>query len=175
MPLPEVALEKKDRKPKAGKDRRRWTKVGFGKYAGKTLPQVVLIDPDWFFWAVENKVFDTPDLQAEAAEVYRKAMRIRIHQPDSVVEYVVPGHIGKLTDVVVVPVAELREDFVEGVHEGWFDLYLPRLISPYDKTGNKIMLRAIRHYVFGNEKARLTKARCEAFFDDDSNFTTSNP
>jgi len=27
-----------------------WTTVPFGKHQGKTLPQIVIDDPDWFFW-----------------------------------------------------------------------------------------------------------------------------
>jgi hypothetical protein len=34
-----------------------WTTIDFGKHSEKTLPQVILSDPDWFFWATHNKVF----------------------------------------------------------------------------------------------------------------------
>jgi hypothetical protein len=27
-----------------------WTTIPFGKHQGKTLPQIVIDDPDWFFW-----------------------------------------------------------------------------------------------------------------------------
>ena len=27
-----------------------WTTFPFGKHRGKTLPQIILDDPDWFFW-----------------------------------------------------------------------------------------------------------------------------
>jgi hypothetical protein len=29
-----------------------WSAVPFGKYAGKTLPEIVVRDLDWFFWVV---------------------------------------------------------------------------------------------------------------------------
>ena len=32
------------------------------------------------------------------------------------------------------------------------------------------MVQAIKRYVFGNAKTRLTRERCEEFFDDDKNF-----
>ena len=37
----------------------KWTVVNFGKFKDKnlTLPQIVLQDPDWFFWAVGEGVF----------------------------------------------------------------------------------------------------------------------
>jgi len=28
-----------------------WSTLPFGKHKGKTLPQIVFADPDWFFWA----------------------------------------------------------------------------------------------------------------------------
>jgi hypothetical protein len=31
-----------------------WTTVNFGKYTGKTLPQIVLADPNYFFWLAEK-------------------------------------------------------------------------------------------------------------------------
>jgi hypothetical protein len=61
-----------------------WSKLEFGKHDGKTLPQVVLSDPDWFFWAIDNGVLDhtPPALRAEAKDVLRKATRIKIAKPD---------------------------------------------------------------------------------------------
>ena len=42
-----------------------------------------------------------------------------------------------------------------------FDLSVPRKIAPYDKMGGKIVVRALKHYVFGSENARLTRERRE--------------
>ena len=28
----------------------RWSAVPFGKYKGKTFPEIIVRDPDWFFW-----------------------------------------------------------------------------------------------------------------------------
>ena len=55
-----------------------WTVVQFGKYRGKTLPQIIFTDPDWFFWAVENDTFKSAALKAEASDIRRKATRIKI-------------------------------------------------------------------------------------------------
>ena len=35
-----------------------WTIVNFGKYKGKTLPQIMFIDPDWFFYLMEQNAFE---------------------------------------------------------------------------------------------------------------------
>jgi hypothetical protein len=60
-----------------------WSKLTFGKHDGKTLPQVILTDPDWFFWAIEKRVFDNwPALRVEANDILQKARRIKIPKPD---------------------------------------------------------------------------------------------
>ena len=46
-------------------------KVDFGKHKGKTLPQILCSDPDWFFWAMENNVFRNKGaLQSEAKDLH---------------------------------------------------------------------------------------------------------
>ena len=34
-----------------------WTPLNFGQYSGKTLPHILLTDPDYFFWAHGEDVF----------------------------------------------------------------------------------------------------------------------
>ena len=29
-----------------------WSAVPFGKYKGKTFPEIIVRDPDWFFWVL---------------------------------------------------------------------------------------------------------------------------
>ena len=57
-----------------------WTKLWFGKkHKGKTLPQIMFKDPDWFFWAIEKGVFKNKGkLGEEAWEIYQKARKIKI-------------------------------------------------------------------------------------------------
>src|SRR3979411_2700750 len=54
-----------------------WTTLKFGTHAGKSLPQIVISDPDWFFWAVACGVF-TGTLAAEAEDLVDKATAIKI-------------------------------------------------------------------------------------------------
>ena len=58
-----------------------WSLFKAGKYAGRSLPQILFLDPDYFFWAVEKKVFQGR-LAAQAAELARKARHIKIPKPD---------------------------------------------------------------------------------------------
>jgi hypothetical protein len=34
-----------------------WKTLDFGKYAGRTLPEIIVSDADWFFWARKKDVF----------------------------------------------------------------------------------------------------------------------
>src|SRR3954465_784050 len=53
-----------------------------GSYAGKTLPEVLFTDPDWFFDALENGKFQQfqEELVEEAGVLARKARNIRIRK-----------------------------------------------------------------------------------------------
>jgi hypothetical protein len=50
------------------------------------------------------------------------------------------------------------------------DLGIPRRIKSYDKLGCKNMISSFKFALFGNGSARMSKRRCESFFDDAQNF-----
>ena len=54
-----------------------WTIVNFGKHKGKSLPQIIFKDADWFFHLYENDYFNGT-LAQEANELYRRARSIRV-------------------------------------------------------------------------------------------------
>ena len=56
-----------------------WTTLLFGKHWGKTLPQVILNDPDWFFWILPELY---GQLKREADDLARKASKIKIPRKD---------------------------------------------------------------------------------------------
>ena len=62
----------------------KWETLNFGKHRGRTLPQVVLSDPNWFFWAVSKGVFDGRlefEANAEALEQRARNIKIRKRRP----------------------------------------------------------------------------------------------
>ena len=69
--------------------------INFGKHNDETLAEVVLKDPDWFFWAAQNAAFDTRSwLTSEAYELNYKARNITIPRSDPQnwrVEYILSG------------------------------------------------------------------------------------
>ncbi len=154
----------------------RWTEVWYGKHSGRTLPEIVLRDPDWFFW-VMDKGGPGGIPSEEAAEIDAKARSIKL--PDGihgeqVVSYLEGAYDHKLHGVELVPRdrplhvgsgKEHRSDFI--------DLSLARKLCSYDKTGGKKLVTFLKEKVFGNSCHYLTRERCEAFFDNDNNFGVS--
>ena len=150
-----------------------WTTLNFGKHAGQTLPQVVLSDPNWFFWVVSKRVFDgRPEFEAEADALESRARNIRIpkrHPKEWAVEY-----------------RWDRDDRFLGFHfveaKGSFEAplssRLPHLDLAYVRRGYihdirdcRQLIRDFRFLYF--EGLNLTKGRCEQFFDNERNFTKS--
>ncbi|MGA2224169.1 MAG: hypothetical protein ABSH41_07000 [Syntrophobacteraceae bacterium] len=51
-----------------------------GKHTGKTIPQIIFNDPDYFFWAIDKKTFFRGELAAQSLDLHLKATQIRIPQ-----------------------------------------------------------------------------------------------
>ncbi len=139
----------------------------FGRYKGKTLPQIIVRDLDWFFWALPKLYGKLAD---EAKELARKVRSIKI--PKS-----------KRAKLVVEYQFEMEPrfcgfSFVKAVsphYTRWttrlpyLDLSWPLRRKKYDKRSGRIMIQDFRIHYFGKRK-RLTKDRCEEFFSNDRNF-----
>jgi len=155
----------------------KWTKLVFGRHEGQTLPQIMFTDPGWFFWAHMNKTFKGK-MANEAHLIYARSTNIRIPQPPNeewIAEYAFDLKSGKLCDVTLVP--KDHPNFVRSrftMRKPVLDMGIPFAVSGYDKLGNKILVDAIRGYVVGREVRKMTKERCEAFFDDLTNFVAAD-
>lgn len=152
-----------------------WMELDFGKHEGKTLPQVLFSDPDWFFWAVETGVFKKRMyLKSEVEKIFNRATRIKIPQTGEktlVVEYWIHHPTKKFSHFDLVPIdrsphvgssTTFRSDYI--------DMSVPRRIARYDKTGCKALIRSLKSHILGGPKVRLTRQLCESFFDEDDNF-----
>jgi hypothetical protein len=145
-----------------------WTTLNFGKHAGRTLPLVVLSDPNWFFWAVSKGVFNGR-LGFEADALERRATNIRIpkrHPKKWEIEYRWDRD-GRF----------LGFDFVEAKSSFHHPLSsrLPHLDLAYVRRGNIHDIRDCRRLI--NDFRRLyfegrylTKERCERFFGSQKRF-----
>jgi hypothetical protein len=148
---------------------RNWEILHFGRYTGNTLPQIVLHDPDYFFWGIEEQIFKGKYTD-QAAEIDYKARRISIPKtaPDgSHIVYFIDRR-GYFSHFEITQ----SENVYEGPHfiAEQLDLSIIRRFKHYDKTGNKLMLRGLKYYYFGSADVRLSKRKCEEFFDNDNNF-----
>lgn len=159
-----------------------YSRIEFGKYAGKTLPQIIFHDPDWFFWAIDERVFDKyGSLAEEAQTLYGKARNIKIPDIEGkprVAEYYVHPLSGKFCQLRLVISDQISQfDKHLAFRKNVIDLRVPRSICHYDKRGSRDLVAAAKPALFGRDDVRLTKDRCEWFFKRPENFVqgSSNP
>jgi len=151
-----------------------WTTLTFGKHAGMSLPQIILADADWFFWAFNNGVF-WGKIATEAEDLAAKAKAIKIpkrHPENWIVEYRFEN------DGRFLEFGFARVDASSYCGERWVSrlpylgLTFIRRRRVYDKRGCRRLLRDFRRLYFG-DGIRLTKDRCEEFFSKRRNFLRS--
>jgi hypothetical protein len=135
-------------------------------HRGKTLPQIILDDPDWFFWILPELY---GPLKIEAEDLARKASKVRIPRRSPrnwCVEYRVeqPGRFWGF-DIVR---ADSFTNSKWSIRLPYLDLSLPRSYKAYDKRGYRNLIRDFRRLYFDDRN--LTKNRCEVFFDNADNF-----
>jgi hypothetical protein len=139
-----------------------WTPLSFGKHGGKTLPQVLFADPDYYFWAHEEDAFSCQDtdIGSEVERIYRRATAIRpprIEGKSEYIEYLTQD--GTFAGIQLAPA---------GTTSGaaTLDMSFPRSLKDYDKTGNKILVRDMKAIWFWDASRRMNRRRCEAFFNE---------
>lgn len=152
-----------------------WTELRFGKHRGKTLPQVIFSDPDWFFWAMEKRIFEDKQLQNEAQDIAKKATNIRIPQKGSkklVVKYIL-SYNGRFSDFILVPEDEtelMLDESTRSYKLEKIDFSFPREVKGYDKLGYAKFIRVLKFHFFGKSNYQMTKKRCEEFFENEEIF-----
>ena len=147
----------------------KWTPLTFGKYKGKTLPQVMFNDPDWFFNGYEDGYFNN-GYRYQAHAIYSRSRSIRVPHVDGkkmLAEYIIHKPNGKFgTFRLIEDGPGLQHLFTMPV----IDFYVPRSCSDYDKLGYENFLFALKVILFGNNSRYMNKKACEEFFNDDDNF-----
>lgn len=157
-------------------EKKEWTVLDFGKHKGKTFPQVMFTDPNWFFWAHENQIFkDRGRLRIEANEVFHKSTKIKIPQKEGeetlVAEYGIhPLSNNSVGFELVEQSRQPHQGSTKVFRRSVIDLSIPRQIEGYDKMGYKIFIANIKYYLFGDTKTKMTKKKCEEYYSTGSNF-----
>ena len=157
-----------------------WIELEFGKHRGRTLPQVIFRDADGFFWMHTTGFFQNSHVHGrEADEIYRKSRLVKVPQRGDeqlVAEYIVDPRRHNFRGLDLVPISRPP-------HQGYSQTFrLPVIdmakvweIAKYDKSGYQRLISDLKLYLFGSRRVRMTKQRCEAFFDDDANFALAAP
>jgi hypothetical protein len=155
----------------------RWSKLDFGKCKGKTIPQIMFTDPDWFFWAYDVRAFKG-GLLRQAQDIYGKASSIRVPQKGDekrFVEYIVDASTGKFGTIHILT-GDIESYGAVGRYQVLevIDMRVPRQIAQHDKSGYKNLLSAMKAILFFNSSYKMNKRRCEKFFEDEGNFIFSD-
>ena len=147
-----------------------WTTVGIGKYKDKSLPQILFTDPDWFFSAYEEQIFQG-FVKEEADAIYRRATSIKVPQPGGerlVADYYMQHPTGKFDHLEIVPASQPKHK--RTVRKEVIDLKTAHDLAYRDKHGGRLLIADIKYHLFGDTKVKMTKAKCEEFFDHKENF-----
>jgi len=153
-----------------------WTPLRFGKHIGKTLPQVLFVDPDWFFWAYDKGIIKGYTITQEASKIHAKATSIRVPQTGAeplIVEYNFFDGKSYGFDIVEKSRPQHAGSTVT-IRGQQIDMSVPMRVKGYDKLGYKLFIGSLKSAIFGKANVRMTKEKCEAFFDDDSNFVNNS-
>jgi len=133
--------------------------------SGSFCPQIMLSDPDYFYWGLGKGAF-RGRLDEEAAEIGRKSCSIKIPKSDPEnwrIEYQFT-YDDKFAGFSIIDEKSAESAPGNSKIAAHLDLSLPRRLKKYDKFGNELMLGDFRDYYFDGGK--LTKE----FFLDDGNF-----
>lgn len=154
-----------------------WSVVYFGnkEIKGKTLPQIVFSDPDWFFWAVQEGIFaDKGNLTKEADEINYKARNIKIPQEQGREKLSAIYFLHPLThdfDHILLSNHSYDKDKAFIIKDT-IDLSVPFEINCYHTTGSEIIIKVLKDIYF-KDKAPI-QTSYEEFFDNNDNFLPSN-
>jgi hypothetical protein len=144
-----------------------WSTLNFGRHKTKSLPQVVLQDPAYFFRANDTFVFQLRGFP-EASGLAEKARNIKILKPDGEhwsIEYDVEPGSDKFRGFRLVQVSTAKEVSLDSL-----DLSVAYRRHRFDKLANKCLVRDFKLHYFGRPYGNLSKEECENFFDCDANF-----
>jgi hypothetical protein len=144
-----------------------WKVLNFGRHKNKSLPEVVLRDPAYFFRANDTFVFQLRG-HPEARGLAYKARHIKIPKPDGEYWSIVydrepPKNEFRGFRLVQVPT-------VEEVGLDHLDLSVAYRRHRSDKLANKCLVRDFKLHYFGKPFGNLSREECEEFFECDANF-----
>ena len=145
--------------------------LDFGKHEGKTIPEILLSDPNWFFWALDAGLFQQHGRQQEeAAELGYRARNIKLPR-DNPEQWRVNYYTNRHGDYwgFIIQRTDVLPDSGFAFETEVLSLEYVTQLRPTDRA---YYLHKIKSYLFG-KGSRVTKTVAEQFFGDDSNFDFS--
>ena len=153
-----------------------WLDLRFTKYKGRSLPQIIFLDPNLFFWSCEQKIFKAninEMLVYQADSLFKKATHIKppfIGEGKPVVEYFLNPARWKFSHIRVVRESKFSElGDAPLLTRTVIDWSIPRNLNYYDRAGTESIVRQTKVLFFGVD-FHMSRARAEDFFDKDRNF-----
>jgi hypothetical protein len=147
-----------------------WHRLGRGTYSGKTLPEVMLEDPDYVLEGRAANELEGP-MRAEANEIRRRVAHMEVPRVDGEEPVVVFYNLRpdrSYGGLAIVPRSSRRlPEYARAAAahtDGFFDLTVPRRIAPRDRASTLEALQAFVHHCLG---ARQTLGE---FLQDERNF-----
>lgn len=149
-----------------------WCILTSGPYEGLTLLQVLFRNPTWFFDAYAAGEF-SGDLLTEAHLLYRLARHIRIPgkgRKRLLVEYGMNRRAGRFEYVEIVRASDSPDPEYRVRRKEVLDLGAALDVGTFNKNGIKRMIQDIKRHLFKDASYRMTRRRCEKFFNNMDNF-----
>ena len=140
-----------------------WTKMFFGQYNGKTMPEIIAVDLDYFLH-MQPGLYARLGIEARMLVRRLCSIRVPLHLKRRSIEYYHDGN-----EFVGFAVVKTKKPItVRGAHRlSYLDMSLARG-GRFAKRECRNMIRCFREWYFSGRN--LTKARVEAFFADRDNF-----
>ena len=145
-----------------------WTKTGIGKHRTRTLPHVLMNDPEWFYWAYHEGVFKG-HVFAEARLIYQYAKTIQVGRgKNQCYEYRMGENIG----VYVVDKKSTAEHAnMEVKRSNTLDLEFPRQQKGYKPEQYEYFMDCVQKIFFNKiSKPYVKREACEKFFATPKHF-----
>jgi hypothetical protein len=147
-------------------------KLRRGKYKGKTFPEVLLTDPDWFFWVQKNGKFGSLQ-KNERTSLYVRAISIKIPDVKGIpakAMYILKPGTKLLVEVKIVPKEDNSVNSPDAFFSDALNLEIPSQFGVNSKYYSNPVLALVKRIYFGSSSAQLTKEQCEEFFANGLNF-----
>ena len=155
-----------------------WQKLKFSKYEGLTLPQVLFLDPGWFFHMIHQTDYKKYKTRGEFNRLLKRACSVftpESFDPDSHVEYYFDPDDNKFLNFSIVPASKpIGARLLKCIRKEVVDFSVVYENDPEDKLGYTFFLKTFRLYYFGDKDYYTNKEVCEKFFDDKWNFPTKD-